>query len=183
MCSQYNKFSSNSLQPCVSARIFSAMSLLHKSSADFTPLLPLLHSLVNAEIVSLKSKEENNDVYFINKKVCFSGYDYSSTMPAVDSISGSHVDLVSSIDALTVVLREATKLPRAGCYLDLAIECLEGMRITRDVSDVCSKVCCRCCWVGMNRTRVCWHCSLTTYPLSLCHTCTDHRRILSQLQV
>jgi hypothetical protein len=126
-------------QPCVSARIFSAMSLIFNSNEDFDQLFPLILSLVNAEIVSLKNKDESNDVYFINKRVCFSGYDYSSTMPAVDSIDGSHVDLVSSIEALEMVLKEACKLPRPLHYLDLAIRCLDSMSSCDHVSDVCSK--------------------------------------------
>lgn len=115
------------------------MSLIYSDNTEFNPLLPFLTSLVNAEIVSLKNRDENRDVYFINKRVCFSGYDYSSTMPAVDSIDGSHVDLVSSIEALKMVLQEAQRLSRPGYYLDLAIRCLDDMNSCENISNVCSK--------------------------------------------
>eukprot|EP00804_Cyclotella_cryptica_P001477 CCRYP_003712-RB/>CCRYP_003712-RB protein AED:0.03 eAED:0.03 QI:190/1/1/1/0.5/0.33/3/619/813 len=124
--------------PCVSARIFSAMSLLYHHQEDFNRILPLLLSLVNAEIVSLKNREETHDVYFINKRVCFSGYDYSSTMPAVDRICGSHVDLVSSIEALQMVLKEARQLTSQVHSLDLAIQCLDEMGSCDIVSEICS---------------------------------------------
>ncbi|KAL7522271.1 hypothetical protein ACHAWX_006964 [Stephanocyclus meneghinianus] len=124
--------------PCVSARIFSAMSLLYHEKDDFDALLPLLSSLVNAEIVSLKNREESHDVYFINKRVCFSGYDYSSTMPAVDRICGSHVDLASSIEALQMVLKEARQLSRPVYNLDFAIRCLDEMGSCSSVSEACS---------------------------------------------
>jgi len=125
--------------PCVSARIFSTMSLLYANNEDFRPILPLLTSLVNAEVVSLKSRDENRDVYFINKRVCFSGYDYSSTMPAVDSIDGSHVDLMSSIEALKEVLQEAQQIAQPAHYLDQAIGCLNDMGSCEHISDMCSQ--------------------------------------------
>ena len=115
------------------------MSIIYTKSNEFSHILPLLTSLVNAEIVSLKNRDENRDVYFINKRVCFSGYDYSSTMPAVDSIDGSHIDLVSSIEALKMVLEEAQHLSRHVHHVDTAINCLEGMISCGNVSDVCSK--------------------------------------------
>ncbi|KAL7510278.1 hypothetical protein ACHAXN_008990 [Cyclotella atomus] len=125
--------------PCVSARIFSAMSLILTNNEEFSALLPLLTSLVTAEIVSLQNRDENRDVYFINKRVCFSGYDYSSTMPAVDSIDGSHVDLVSSIEALKNVLQEAQKLSPPARVLESAIRCLDDMGSCDNVSEVCAK--------------------------------------------
>lgn len=131
-------FSLLNLQPCVSARIFSAMSLIYANNEDFRPILPLLTSLVNAEVVSLKNSDENHDVYFINKRVCFSGYDYSSTMPAVDSIDGSHVDLMSSIEALKIVLQEAQQITQPAHYLDQAIGCLNDMESCEHVSNMCS---------------------------------------------
>ncbi len=107
---------------------------------EFEPLLPLFSSLVNSEIISLQSKDEFRDVYFANKKVCFSGFDYSSTVPAVDSISGSNVDLNSNIEALKEVLMEARSVPRPMYYMGSAIQCLEEMSEHGNSSDECSKV-------------------------------------------
>mmetsp|Transcript_26723 Transcript_26723/g.56287 ORF Transcript_26723/g.56287 Transcript_26723/m.56287 type:complete len:1040 (+) Transcript_26723:308-3427(+) len=124
--------------PCVSARIFAAMSSVMPDE-EFEPLLPLFSSLVNSEIISLQSKDEFRDVYFFKKKVCFSGFDYSSTVPAVDSISGSQMDLNSNIDALREVLREAQLVPRPMYYMGSAIQCLEEMSEHDNTSDACSK--------------------------------------------
>ena len=124
----------------MSARIFAAMSVIFGDYENFGPLIPLLSSLVNAEIVSLQNREEHHDVYFINKKVCFSGFDYSSTTPAVDKVSGSHVDLCSNIKALEKVLQQAQLLPRPVFYLDMAIGCLQEMSSCSEASVACSKV-------------------------------------------
>lgn len=136
---QLIRFLFMNLQPCVSARIFSTMRLIYANNEDFRHILPLLTSLVNAEVVSLKSRDENRDVYFINKRVCFSGYDYSSTMPAVDSIDGSHVDLMSSIEALKEVLQQAQQIAQPAHYLDQAIGCLNDMGSCEHISDMCSQ--------------------------------------------
>ena len=114
------------------------MSIVYEDQAEFDPLLPFLQSLINAEMVSLKSRTQSNEVYFINRKVCFSGFDYSATMPARDDIDGSHVDLNSSILALEDVLRKA-QFPRSAHYLDVAIQCLYEMSKCDDVSEACSK--------------------------------------------
>jgi len=124
--------------PCVSARIFAVMSIVYEDQAEFDPLMPFLQSLINAEMVSLKSRTQSNEVYFINRKVCFSGFDYSATMPARDDIDGSHVDLNSSILALEDVLRKA-QFPRSAHYLDVAIQCLYEMSKCDNVSEACSK--------------------------------------------
>jgi len=126
------------VQPCVSARIFAVMSIVYEDQTEFDPLLPFLESLTNAEMVSLKSRTQSNEVYFINRKVCFSGFDYSATMPARDDIDGSHVDLNSSIAALEDVLRKA-QFPSSAYYLDVAIQCLHEMSHCDDVSEACSK--------------------------------------------
>jgi hypothetical protein len=115
------------------------MSIVYGDQTDFDPLLPFLQSLINAEMVSLKSRTQSNEVYFINRKVCFSGFDYSATMPARDDIEGSHVDLSSSITAMENVLRQAQSLPRSAYYLDAAIQCLCEMSKCDDVSEACSK--------------------------------------------
>ena len=95
--------------PCVSARIFASMSIVYADQVNFTPLLPFLLSLINAEIVSLKNKEEN-EVCFINKKVCFSGFDYSSTTTTVGEVVGQGGgDLCPSIEALELVLQNALR--------------------------------------------------------------------------
>ena len=129
---QINKY------PCVSARIFAAMSIVYADQANFTPLLPFLTSLIDAEIVSLQNKEEN-EVCFISKKVCFSGFDYSSTTTAVGEVVGQGGgDLGPSIKALETVLQQALKLPRPAHYLDVAIQCLHCMNCD-DVSDAMAK--------------------------------------------
>ena len=115
------------------------MSIVYEDKKEFEHLLPFLHSLINAEMVSLKSRTQSNEVYFINRKVCFSGFDYSATMPARDDIDGSHVDLNSSIAALENVLRQAHSLPHASHHLDVAIQCLHEMSNCEDVSEACSK--------------------------------------------
>jgi hypothetical protein len=127
------------LQPCVSARIFAVMSIVYEDKKEFEHLLPFLQALINAEMVSLKSRTQSNEVYFINRKVCFSGFDYSATMPARDDIDGSHEDLNSSIAALENVLRQAHSLPRASHHLDVAIQCLHEMSNCENVSEACSK--------------------------------------------
>lgn len=114
------------------------MSIVYEDQTEFYPLLPFLQSLINAEMVSLKSRTQSNEVYFINRKVCFSGFDYSATMPARDDIDGSHVDLNSSIAALEDVLRKA-QFPRSVHYVDVAIQCLHEMGNCDDVSEACSK--------------------------------------------
>jgi len=130
---QVNKY------PCVSARIFASMSIVYADQANFTPLLPFLLSLVNAEIVSLKNKEEN-EVCFINKKVCFSGFDYSSTTTTVGEVVGQGGgDLCPSIEALELVLQNALKLSRPVHYLDVAIQCLHCMITCDDVSEACAE--------------------------------------------
>jgi len=137
MKSKFSEFSVYNY-PCVSARIFAVMSIVYEDKSEFDPLLPFLQSLINAEMVSLKSRTQSNEVYFINRKVCFSGFDYSATMPARDDIDGSHVDLNSSIAALEDVLRKA-QFPRSAYYLDVAIQCLHEMSNCDDVSEACSK--------------------------------------------
>lgn len=126
--------------PCVSARIFAVMNIVYEDEANFTPLLPLLHSLVNAEIVSLQNEEQPDTVCFINKKVCFSGFDYSSTITAVGDVVGQGGgDLRPSIDALTAVLEHAMKLPKPIHYLDVAIQCLHCMSVVDGASECLSK--------------------------------------------
>lgn len=115
------------------------MSIVYEDKKEFEHLLPFLQSLINAEMVSLKSRTQSNEVYFINRKVCFSGFDYSATMPARDDIDGSHEDLNSSIAALENVLRQAHPLPHASHHLDVAIQCLHEMSNCEDVSEACSK--------------------------------------------
>jgi hypothetical protein len=125
--------------PCVSARIFAVMSIVYEDEANFAPLLPLFHSLVNAEIVSLQN-EERPDVCFINKKVCFSGFDYSSTITAVGEVVGQGGgDLRPSIDSLKAVLQHAMKLPKPIHYLDVAIQCLHCMSVVDGASECLSK--------------------------------------------
>jgi len=125
--------------PCVSARIFAAMSTVYEDQADFAPLLPFLLSLVDAEIVSLKNQEENEPI-FINRKVCFSGFDYSSTTTALGAAIGQGGgDLRPSIEALEAILQQALKLPRPIHYLDAAIQCLQCMVSHGDASDACAK--------------------------------------------
>jgi len=123
--------------PCVSTRLFASMSIVYADQADFTPLLPFLLSLVNAEFMSLKDNEEN-EVYFISKKVCFSGFDYSSTTTAVGEVVGQGELAKESIEALERVLQQANKLARPIHYLDAAIRCLQCMASSGKTSDACA---------------------------------------------
>ena len=126
--------------PCVSARIFAAMSIVYEDQANFAPLLPFLTSLVDAELISLKTKEEENGVCFLNKKVCFSGFDYSSTTTTVGAVVGQGGgDLRPSIEALEAILQQALKLPRPIHYFDVAIQCLHCMTSFGEVGDACAK--------------------------------------------
>ena len=126
--------------PCVSARIFAAMSAIYSDQSNFAPLLPLLVALVDAEIVSLTSKDDRNEVLFINRRVCFSGFDCSSTTTAVGAVVGQGGgDLGPSVEALEVVLRAALELSRPVHYLDIAIRCLRCMSSSHDVSDACAR--------------------------------------------
>ncbi|KAL7536842.1 hypothetical protein ACHAXR_007433 [Thalassiosira sp. AJA248-18] len=106
------------------------MSIVYQDQSNFTPLLPFFHSLVDAEIVSLKNDKEENEVCFINKKVCFSGFDYSSTTTAVGAVVGQGGgDLRPSIEALK----------RPVHYLDVAIQCIQCMASSGgDASDACA---------------------------------------------
>ncbi|KAL9183075.1 hypothetical protein ACHAXT_004862 [Thalassiosira profunda] len=123
--------------PCVSARVFAAMSIVYEDQANLTPLMPFLHSLVDAEIISLKSKEES-EVCFLNKKVHFSGFDYSSTTTVVGDVVGQGGgDLRPSIEALESILQHALKLPRPAHFLTVAIQCLQCMATCRDASQAC----------------------------------------------
>ena len=124
--------------PCVSARIFAAMNIVYEDKSNFMPLLPLFESLVNAEIVSLQN--EAQQVCFLNKKVCFSGFDYSSTITAVGSVVGQGGgDLRPSIDALRAVLQHVMKLPKPMYYLDIAIHCLHCMSAADGAHECLSK--------------------------------------------
>ncbi|KAL7547867.1 hypothetical protein ACHAWF_011139, partial [Thalassiosira exigua] len=124
--------------PCVSARIFAAMSIVYEDRESFDPLLPLLRSLVDAEIVSLKSKGEN-EVCFINKKVCFSGFDCSSTTTTVGLVVGQGGgDLRPSIHALEAVLQQARKLARPVHRLDVAVRCLRCMVACDEAAEACA---------------------------------------------
>eukprot|EP00581_Thalassiosira_minuscula_P007096 CAMPEP_0183702892 /NCGR_PEP_ID=MMETSP0737-20130205/840_1 /TAXON_ID=385413 /ORGANISM="Thalassiosira miniscula, Strain CCMP1093" /LENGTH=937 /DNA_ID=CAMNT_0025929575 /DNA_START=60 /DNA_END=2873 /DNA_ORIENTATION=- len=134
-----NKMTHAYKYPCVSPRTFAAMSVVYKDQANFVPLLPFLTSLVDAEIVSLKNLEENEPV-FINKKVCFSGFDYSSTTTALGAVVGQGGgDLRPNIVALEAVLLHALKLQHPVHYLDLAIQCLKCMASHADVNEACAK--------------------------------------------
>ncbi|KAL3807399.1 hypothetical protein ACHAXA_006667 [Cyclostephanos tholiformis] len=125
--------------PCVSARIFAAMSSVYSDRANFAPLLPLLVALVDAEIVSLTNKDDRSEVLFINKRVCFSGFDCSSTTTAVGTVVGQGGgNLGPSVEALEAVLRAALELSRPVHYLDLAIRCLRFMSSCQYVSDACA---------------------------------------------
>ncbi len=126
--------------PCVSARIFAAMNIVYENTDNFTPLLPLFHSLIEAEIVSLQYEEQHETVCFINKKVCFSGFDYSSTITAVGAVVGQGGgDLLPSIDVMRGVLEQAMKLPKPMYYLDVAIQCLHCMSLADGASQCLSE--------------------------------------------
>jgi len=128
--------------PCVSARIFAAMSAVYVDEENFAPLLPFLASLVDAEIVSLMNKhdENENEVLFIGKRVCFSGFDCSSTTTAVGTVVGQGGgDLGPSVEALEAVLRCALELPRPLHHLDVAIRCLRRMGSCGGASDACAE--------------------------------------------
>ncbi len=126
--------------PCVSARIFTAMNIVYEDKSNFMPLLPLFESLVNAEIVSLQNDAQQDRVCFLNKKVCFSGFDYSSTITAVGAVVGQGGgDLRPSIDALRAVLQHAMKLPKPMYYLDIAIQCLHCMSAADGAHECLSK--------------------------------------------
>jgi hypothetical protein len=128
--------------PCVSARIFAAMSAVYADGDNFAPLLPFLASLVDAEIVSLVNKhdENENEVLFIGKRVCFSGFDCSSTTTAVGAVVGQGGgDLGTSVEALEAVLRCALELPRPAHHLGVAIRCLRRMGSCGGASDACAE--------------------------------------------
>ena len=128
--------------PCVSARIFAAMSAVYADGDNFAPLLPFLASLVDAEIVSLMNKhdENENEVLFIGKRVCFSGFDCSSTTTAVGAVVGQGGgDLGPSVEALEAVLRCALELPRPAHHLGVAIRCIRRMGSCGGASDACAE--------------------------------------------
>jgi len=125
--------------PCVSARIFAAMSTVYESRENFTTLFPFFLSLVDAEIVSLENQEDSEPC-FVNKKVCFSGFDYSSTRTTLGEVVGQGGgDLRPSIEALEIVLKQALELSRPVHYLDVAIQCLQCMYTYGDASGACAK--------------------------------------------
>lgn len=122
--------------PCVSARIFAAMSVIYANQVDYTPLLPLLQSLVDAELMSLSNfidpfEQMNDEILFVNKKVCFSGYDCSSTMTTMGTVVGQGCgNMKPNVDVLVNVLSNVLDLPRPVYYLNVAIRCLECMSNT-----------------------------------------------------
>ena len=128
--------------PCVSARIFAAMSLVYANQVDFSPLLTLLQSFVDAELMSLSKiidpfeQTTNDEILFVNKKVCFSGYDCSSTMTTMGTVVGQGCgDMKPNVDVLVNVLSNVLDLPRPVYYLNVAIRCLECMSSTCSSND------------------------------------------------
>ena len=128
--------------PCVSARIFAAMSLVYANQVDFSPLLTLLQSFVDAELMSLSKiidpfeQTTNDEILFVNKKVCFSGYDCSSTMTTMGTVVGQGCgDMKPNVDILVNVLSNVLDLPRPVYYLNVAIRCLECMSSTCSSND------------------------------------------------
>jgi hypothetical protein len=131
--------------PCVSARIFAVMSIIYANQVDdFTPLLSLLQSFIDVELMSLSNiidpfeqQTTNDEIVFVNnKKVCFSGYDCSSTMTIMGNVVGQGCgDMKSSIDILVKVLSNVLNLPRPVYYLNVAIRCLECMSSGGTFSD------------------------------------------------
>ena len=89
--------------PCVSARVVAALSLANDhDQTTFAMILPFLQSLVEAEIASLQNIDDvQQQPHFINKRVCFSAYDYSSTMTTLGLVVGQGGgDMSISIKAL-----------------------------------------------------------------------------------
>jgi hypothetical protein len=115
---------------------------------DFTPLLPLLQSFIDVELMSLSNiidpleqqttttKDDEIVCVTKNKKVCFSGYDCSSTMTIMGNVVGQGCgNMKSSIDILVKVLSNVLTLPRPVYYLNVAIRCLECMSSSGTFSD------------------------------------------------
>ena len=134
-------------QPCASARLFACASIvLESSKADaggrakrpsdqLRYVLPTLAAFVNAELVSL-SGETPSKADTKRKKLHFSSFDGSTTMPPVDRMSGSHSHLEKNIVLLETVFKEVDSLAKkASNAKDDAIveeikECLDAIIFT-----------------------------------------------------
>ena len=139
--------SSTVTQPCASARLFACASIvLESSKADaggrakrpsdqLRYVLPTLVAFVNAELVSL-SGETPSKADTKRKKLHFSSFDGSTTMPPVDRMSGSHSHLEKNILSLETVFKEVDSLAKkASTGKDDAIveeikECLDAIIFT-----------------------------------------------------
>jgi len=110
-------------QPCASVRLFACASIvLESSKADagcrskrpadqFRYVLPTLAAFVNAELISL-SGETPSKTDTMRKKLHFSSFDGSATMPPVDRMSGSHSHLEKNILSLEAVFKEVDSLAK-----------------------------------------------------------------------
>ena len=110
-------------QPCASARLFACASIvLESSKADaagrakrpadqLRHVLPTLAAFVNAELISL-SGETPSKADTKRKKLHFSTFDGSATMPPVDRLSGSHSHLEKNILSLEAVFKEIDSLAK-----------------------------------------------------------------------
>lgn len=127
--------------PCKTARLFACFTLLaeqsvgqgnnsemeqqresrrNRSTKHVKPILPLLSALVNAEKTSLGSKVPRGTVQF-------SGFDYSSTAPPVDSLFGSQQHREAEIGALSQALDQVNLVRNSVENRDEIITCLESM--------------------------------------------------------
>merc|ERR1719253_273123 len=125
--------------PLVSVRAFAAMAFAFRDPADLAPLPPSPRARADAEVVSLRTKEEREPV-FLNRRVCFSGFDCSSTVTALGDVVGQGGgDLRLSVTALEAVLRRAAELPHAGHRLDVAGKALARLACSSDARDACAQ--------------------------------------------
>mmetsp|Transcript_15809 Transcript_15809/g.22495 ORF Transcript_15809/g.22495 Transcript_15809/m.22495 type:complete len:715 (+) Transcript_15809:46-2190(+) len=116
---QLFKNSESETMPCISARLFACLYIIieklpskvsRKHYVDkISFILPLLKSLVQAEVSSLKGLELKRDGSQVRKQF-FCSFDFSSTMTAVDSVYGSNLHVERCIKALQEVLEEMDAL-------------------------------------------------------------------------
>lgn len=79
------------------------------------PLLPLLMSFINAELVALGDGNDSSEKSLDkSRKVTFSSFDFSSVKTPVDMVTASNCQIELSIDALVTILNEVEALVDKG---------------------------------------------------------------------
>ena len=116
-------------QPCVSARLFACALLVRESSkareesakhvgrrlrgnpaSHFKFILPVLDAFVQAELASADAESQPRPAEPRRKRLHFSSFDGSATMPPVDRNSGSNTHLEKNIYSLEKVFLEIDSL-------------------------------------------------------------------------